>query len=45
MKTDARGAFDGVDNPMVLGALKFRMAGSLEELWGEMGLRLWEMEW
>ena len=29
LKTDARGAFEGADNPMVLGALKFRVAGNL----------------
>jgi len=35
LKTDVKGAFGGGDNPMVLGALKFRVAGSLEEV-GEM---------
>ena len=35
LKTDVRSAFDGGDNPMVLGALKFRVAGRLEEV-GEM---------
>ena len=35
LKTDARGAFGGADNPMVLGALKFRVAGSLWDV-GEM---------
>lgn len=35
LKTDARGAFDGADNPMVLGALKFRVAGNLWDV-GEM---------
>ena len=34
LKTDVRGAFGGADNPMVLGALKFRVAGSLEEVEG-----------
>jgi hypothetical protein len=32
LKTDVRGVFGSADNPMVLGALKFRVAGSLEEL-------------
>jgi len=35
-----RGAFGGVDNPMVLGALKFRVAGKLEEV-GEMLVGEW----
>lgn len=38
LKTDARGAFGGADNPMVLGALKFRVARSLwdvREMLGE----------
>ena len=37
LKTDVRGAFGGADNPMVLGALKFRVAGSLEEVEGMLG--------
>ncbi len=41
LKTDARGAFDGGDNPMVLGALKFRVAGSLEEV-GKMLVGEWD---
>jgi nucleoside 2-deoxyribosyltransferase len=32
LKTDVRGAFCGADNPMVLGALRFRVAGRLEEV-------------
>ena len=40
LKTDVRGAFDGADNPMVLGALKFRVAGSLWEV-GEMLVEEW----
>ncbi len=32
LKTDVRGTFGGADNPMVLGALRFRVAGSLEEM-------------
>ena len=34
LKTDVRGAFEGADNPMVPGALKFRVTGSLEEVEG-----------
>jgi len=40
LKTDARGAFGGADNPMVLGALKFRVAGSFRELEGLLGEEL-----
>ena len=40
LKTDVRGAFGGADNPMVLGALKFRVAGRLEEV-GEMLVGEW----
>jgi nucleoside 2-deoxyribosyltransferase len=32
LKTDVRGAFDGTDNPMILGALRFRVVNSFEEL-------------
>ncbi len=41
LKTDVRGAFGSADNPMVLGALRFRVAGSLEEL-GEMLREEWD---
>ena len=41
LKTDARGAFDGADNPMVLGALKFRVAGNLWDV-GEMLNEEWD---
>ena len=37
LKTDVRGTFGGDDNPTVLGALKFRVAGSLEEVEGMRG--------
>lgn len=40
MKTDVRDAFEGADNPVVLGALKFRVAGSLDEM-GEMLVGEW----
>jgi len=41
LKTDARGAFGGADNPMVLGALKFRVARSFGEV-GEMLGEEWD---
>lgn len=41
LKTDARGVFGGADNPMVLGALKFRVAGSLWDV-GEMLEKEWD---
>jgi len=41
LKTDVRGAFDGADNPMVPGALRFRVAGRLEEV-GEMLVEEWD---
>jgi nucleoside 2-deoxyribosyltransferase len=32
LKTDVRTAFDGIDNPMILGALRFRVVSSFGEL-------------
>ena len=32
LKTDVRVAFDGNDNTMILGALRFRVVSSFEEL-------------
>jgi len=37
LKTDVRGVFDSADNPMVLGALKFRVAGR----WRRLGRCWW----
>lgn len=40
LKTDAKAAFGGADNPMVPGALKFRVAGSLRDVGGMPGEEL-----
>lgn len=40
LKSDVRGLFGGCDNPMVMGALKFRVVGRLEEVGG-----MWVEDW